>query len=136
MSDLEMFLVRPKPGTPPNATEAIATYAASKGGYVLMVTADRSLVVMMPDKGKQILEANVLVGFVGGVQLNEQGRAHKALEKVFITNVSRQLASARLQAIRSTAAVSQGVRTLANRPGRVGAAEVGPNRVDSKGVER
>lgn len=90
-----MFLVRPKPGAPPDANERIAVYAVSCGGYVLMATPNGSLVVMMPLDGKRILEANVIVGFVGGVRLNENAPGHKALQGLFLNNVARQLTAGR-----------------------------------------
>ena len=88
---MQMFLVRPKAGSPPDAGEQIAAYVASLGGILLMPAERGTLIIGMPDgRGKEFLEANHMVGFVGGVQLAD-GPAADRLRQIFMTNAIRQL---------------------------------------------
>ena len=93
MSGMEMFLVRPSAGAPPDANERIAEWAATRGGFVLMATGRGALILGMPPGAKDALEAHALVGFVGGVSFSQDGdpRARAALQRRFAQNVAAQL---------------------------------------------
>lgn len=91
LSDIEMFFVKPTPGSGPEAAERIAEFASLRGGLVLMATADGSLVLAMPHGSKEPLEAHPLTSFVGGIGLEEDGKGAKALKKLFATNAAKQL---------------------------------------------
>lgn len=88
----ELFLVRPKEGqTGPEVARRLQEYAARHGGLMLMATAGGSFIVGMPPGGKEVLQACPLLSFVGGVQLDAQGKAARALKKHFALNAVRQL---------------------------------------------
>jgi hypothetical protein len=87
-----MFLVRPRPGAPPDAVAAIARRADDLGGLILLHT-DRYLIIALPDGGKERLEADPAVGLVGGVFLDEEAEAARPLKRLLITNAARQLVS-------------------------------------------
>jgi hypothetical protein len=90
---MDMFLVKAVDGSPPQAVEEIAEYAARHGGLVLMATAAGSLIVGMPADGKDTLERHPFVGFVGGVVLDESKPGARALRHTFALNAARQLAA-------------------------------------------
>ena len=89
--DPEMFLVRAEESTSEGAREEIAEYVARCGGFVLMATGGGSLIISMPQGGKEILEAHPEVGFVGGVTFDDQGKAVRALKSLFARNAAMQL---------------------------------------------
>ena len=91
MSDMEMLLVRPCDGAPPGVEEQIAEWTAAHDGLILMATAAGSLIVALPQALKEQLRAHPLVGFVGGVNLQDDGRAARALKQRFAENAARQL---------------------------------------------
>jgi glycosyltransferase involved in cell wall biosynthesis len=92
-AEVEMVFVRPRAGVGPDATERIAERVARLGGLILMATAGQSLVVMLPRSAKQQLEANPLVGLLSGLTLDEERKGSKALKRIFLTNVQRQLSA-------------------------------------------
>jgi glycosyltransferase involved in cell wall biosynthesis len=88
----ELFLVRPSEGQQgPEVARRLREYLARHGGLLLMATAGGSFIVGMPPGGKEVLKSCPLVGFVGGVQLDGQGKAVRALKKHFALNAVRQL---------------------------------------------
>lgn len=88
----ELFLVRPKDGQAgPEMARRLQEFVARHGGLVLMATAGGSFIVGMPPGGKEALQACPLLSFVGGVQLDAQGKAARALKKHFALNAVRQL---------------------------------------------
>jgi hypothetical protein len=91
MSEMEMLLVRPRDGAPPGVDEQIAEWTATHDGLILMATAAGSLVVALPRAHKEQLRAHPLVGFVGGVTLQGDGKAARALKQRFAENAARQL---------------------------------------------
>lgn len=91
--NVEMFLVRAREPKPTDANERIAEHVARHGGLVLMATAGESLFVALPNGGKEVLEACPLVGFVGGVRFDGDGKAARALKQCFALNAARQLVS-------------------------------------------
>ena len=90
MADMEMFIVRPGSHAPADASDQLASFAAQHGGVVLM-TSRRFLIVAMPRGGKDLLEAHSLAGFVGGITLDEDVDASRALKKIFVENALKQL---------------------------------------------
>ena len=88
--ELEMFIVRPAVGAPPGTTERIEGEAAALGALVLMRTAGAA-VLLMTQEAKEALERSVLVGFVGGITLDEESEGARALKKTFSRNVLEQL---------------------------------------------
>jgi hypothetical protein len=86
-----MFLVRAREGAPADAPETIAEYLSLRGGLVLMATAGASLIVAMPAGGKEVLERHELVGFVGGIVLDDEGKAARHLKALFALNAAKQL---------------------------------------------
>jgi hypothetical protein len=88
---VEMFLVRPVEWAPPEAAEQIAADVASRGGLILMSTGPRALVVALPTEDRAWIEGHPLVGFVGGITLDDEGRGARELKSVFARNVERQL---------------------------------------------
>src|SRR5262245_923229 len=91
-SDIEMFLVRPRPAAPPHAVAEIAREAAALGGLILLET-PAYLITALPSKTKDRLEAHPQVALVGGISLDEEADAAKALKKLFVTNAAQHLAS-------------------------------------------
>jgi len=91
LGDIEMFLVKPAPGSGPEGAERIAEFASLRGGLILMATADGSLILAMPQGSKEPLEQHPLTVFVGGIGLEEDGKGAKALKKLFATNAAKQL---------------------------------------------
>ena len=89
--DPEMFLVRPREDAADDADEQIADYVSRQGGLILMATTGQALFVAMPPGGKGILEACPFIGFVGGVHLEGQGKATRALRQRFAINAAKQL---------------------------------------------
>jgi hypothetical protein len=88
---MQMYLVRPKDGAPEDTNEQIAAFVAQRGGYVLMATAAGSLILGMDDGHADALKAHFLVGFMGPVSFNPEGRATAQLQRIFATNVARQM---------------------------------------------
>lgn len=88
---MQMYFVRPKESAPPDANEQIAGFVAQRGGYVLMATAGGSLIVGMDDQYFDGLKVHFLVGFVGPVSFNPEGKATSQLQRLFATNVARQM---------------------------------------------
>lgn len=88
----ELFLVRPADGRAgPEVPRLLQDYVARHGGLVLMATAGGSFIIGMPPGGREVLQACPLLSFVGGVQLDAQGKAARALKKHFALNAVRQL---------------------------------------------
>lgn len=87
----EMFLVRARDGSPPDTNGLIAEFVANVGGLILMATGADSLIVALPSEAKPALEAHEFVGFVGGIGLDEEGKAARELKALFATNAARQL---------------------------------------------
>ncbi len=88
---VEMFLVRAREGAPEDANETIAEYVSLRGGLILMATGADSLIVAMPAGGKAVLERQELVGFVGGIALDDEGKAARPLKALFAANAARQM---------------------------------------------
>lgn len=91
-SRFEMFMVRPRPGAPPAAVARIASFADDLGGVILLET-DRFVIVTLPAGGKERLEAEPLVGLIGGITLDEEGKAARSMKELLMTNATRHLAS-------------------------------------------
>jgi len=93
---IETLIVRPQAGAPPTAKEEIAEFAAGHGGLVLMVTAGDALVLALPHEAKERIEGHPLVGFVGGINLDEEASGARGLKRIFAANAARQLEDRRL----------------------------------------
>ncbi len=89
--DDELFLVRPVLGAPADAVPRIERHAASLGGLVLLRTGRGALVVTLPPGGKEELERSTLVGFVGGITLDDDTDAARGLKKAFARNALDQM---------------------------------------------
>jgi len=89
----QMYLVRRRDGSGADANLEIARHAAEHGGLLLMATRTGSLIVAMPEGGKEVLDRHPEVGFVGPVSIDPNGRAAKALRSHFARNVGAQLAA-------------------------------------------
>jgi len=90
---LESFLVRPVDNAPEGVLETLAEQVSLIGGLVLMATGAGSLVVALPHGGKERLTAHPHVALVGGVTLQPDGKAARALQERFVRNAARQLVS-------------------------------------------
>jgi hypothetical protein len=90
---LESFIVRPSQDAPDGVLERLAEQVNLMGGLVLMATGSGSLVVALPRGGKERLSADPHVALVGGVTLQPDGRAARALQERFAMNAARQLVS-------------------------------------------
>lgn len=88
---MQMYFVRPKENAPPDANEQIAGFVSQRGGYVLIATGSGSLIIGMDDQHSDALKAHFLAGFVGPVSFNSEGKATAELQRLFATNVARQM---------------------------------------------
>jgi hypothetical protein len=87
----QMYLVRAKENAPGDANEQIAEFVARRGGYLLMATASGSLIITVDDGHFDALKAHAWVEFAGPISFNPEGKATAALQRVFATNVARQM---------------------------------------------
>jgi hypothetical protein len=87
----QMYFIRPKAGVPETANEQIADFVAGHGGYILMTTSRGSLIVGLDDEYYEALRVHHLVQHAGPVTLNPEGKAAKELQRIFATNMARQM---------------------------------------------
>ncbi len=93
LGEIELFIVQSTPGGPDDTAGEISRLVTQFHGFVLMTTG-RSLVVALPHGAKDRLEAAPEVGFVGGINLDEEADGARSLKKLFIENAVKQLAAA------------------------------------------
>ena len=88
--EVEMLIVKPAANPSWEAIRQIADIASNMGAVILMERASY-LIVAMPHGGKELLEAHPLVGFAGGVNLDEEVEAAALLRNEFLNTAATQL---------------------------------------------
>ena len=87
----ELFLVRPVAPGLADAGSRLDAAVGAADGLVLLRTAGGSVLAVLDEVGKEALERDPCVGFVGSITLDDDSAPAMALKKAFVRNAQAEL---------------------------------------------
>jgi hypothetical protein len=87
---MQMYIVTFRGGFSQEASRDVQRHVRKLGGLILMVTPNGP-VIAIDDSHAAAIASHPQVAFLGGVTLNPRGRAAQDLQRIFATNLSKQL---------------------------------------------
>jgi len=87
---MQMYIITFKGGFSQEASRDVQRHVRRLGGFILMVTPNGPIVAI-DDSRAAAVGSHPAIAFVGGVTLNQRGRAAQELQRIFAENLSKQI---------------------------------------------